>query len=148
MVEPHSSNFRVITTIFLGVQIFRNFTVVVIYNVPHMISVVVREGFKPYWKFSETSHLKKVLGLSGHCLAGVLEQGSMDNVHWVYGQCPLSPWTMSTDNVHSVHGQCPLRPWTMSTESMDNVHWIHGQWPLSPWTFSLRFPYTLFGTEL
>ena len=27
MVEPHSSNFRVITTIFLGVQIFRKFTV-------------------------------------------------------------------------------------------------------------------------
>ena len=28
MVEPHSSNFRVITTIFLGVLIFRKFTVV------------------------------------------------------------------------------------------------------------------------
>ena len=27
MVEPHSSNFRVITTIFLGVRIFRKFTV-------------------------------------------------------------------------------------------------------------------------
>ena len=27
MVEPHSSNFRVISTIFLGVQIFRKFTV-------------------------------------------------------------------------------------------------------------------------
>ena len=28
MVEPHSSNFRVITTKFLGVQIVRKFTVV------------------------------------------------------------------------------------------------------------------------
>ena len=40
----------------------------------------------------------------------------------VHGQCPLSPWTMSTesmDNVHCVHGHCP---WTMSTQSMDNVH--------------------------
>ena len=27
MVEPHSSNFRVITTNFLGVRIFRKFTV-------------------------------------------------------------------------------------------------------------------------
>ena len=27
MVEPHSSNFRVITTKFLGVRIFRKFTV-------------------------------------------------------------------------------------------------------------------------
>ena len=27
MVEPHSSNFRVITTIILGVRIFREFTV-------------------------------------------------------------------------------------------------------------------------
>ena len=31
MVEPHSSNFRVITTIFLGVRIFRKFTVVKIW---------------------------------------------------------------------------------------------------------------------
>ena len=47
---------------------------------------------------------------------------SMDNVHGINGQCPLSPWTLSTesmDNVHSVHGQCPLRPWTMSIRSMD-----------------------------
>ena len=28
MIEPHSSNFRVITTNFLGVQIFRKFTVI------------------------------------------------------------------------------------------------------------------------
>ena len=27
MVEPHCSNFRLITTVFLGVQMFRNFTV-------------------------------------------------------------------------------------------------------------------------
>ena len=88
-------------------------------------------------------------GLSGHCPAGVLECGSMDNVHRVHGQCSLSQWTLSTqsmDNDHSVHGQCPLRPWTMSTESidwcplspwtvttqsMDNVRWDHGQCPLN-----------------
>ena len=43
----------------------------------------------------------------------------------VHGQCPPSPWTMSTqsmDIVLSVHGQCPLSPWAMSTQSMDNVH--------------------------
>ena len=32
MVEPHSSNFKVITTNFLGVQIFRKFTVVWVYH--------------------------------------------------------------------------------------------------------------------
>ena len=71
----------------------------------------------------------------GHCQAEVLECGSVDNVHWVHGQCARNQWTMSTesmDNVHSVHGQCPLRPWTMSTESMDNVHSVHG---LFPWVF-------------
>ena len=31
MVEPHSSNFRVITTNFLGVRIFRKFTVLMHY---------------------------------------------------------------------------------------------------------------------
>ena len=31
VVEPHSSNFRMITTNFLGVRIFRKFTVVLIY---------------------------------------------------------------------------------------------------------------------
>ena len=30
MVEPHSSNFRVITTNFLGVRIFKKFTVITI----------------------------------------------------------------------------------------------------------------------
>ena len=71
----------------------------------------------------------------GHCPAGVLEHGSMDNVHSVHEQCPLSPWTMSTesmDMVHWIHGQCQLSLWTMSTESMDNVHSVHG---LFPWVF-------------
>ena len=35
MVEPHSSNFRVITTIFLGVRIFRKFTVCHVWNKVH-----------------------------------------------------------------------------------------------------------------
>ena len=36
MVEPHSSNFRVITTNFLGVQIFRNFTVYLVFSRPEV----------------------------------------------------------------------------------------------------------------
>ena len=67
--------------------------------------------------FALLNHLLKVHGLSEHCPAGVLERRSMDNVHWVHGQCPLSPWSMSTqsmDNVQPVHGQCPLITWTMS----------------------------------
>ena len=59
----------------------------------------------------------------------------------VHGQCPLSPWTLSTesmDNIHWVHGHCPLNPWTLSTESMDNVHQIHGQCPPNPWTMSTQ----------
>ena len=68
-----------------------------------------------------------------------LEYWNMDNVHWVHGQCPLSPWMMSTQSMDIVHS-----PWTMSTETVDNVHWIDGHYPLSPWTFFLGFPYTLF----
>ena len=37
MVEPHSSNFKVITTNFLGVRIFRKFTVLV-YQIPEFSS--------------------------------------------------------------------------------------------------------------
>ena len=53
---------------------------------------------------------------------------SMDNVHWVHGQCPLNPWTLSsfTGFVHGLTGLCPECPWTLSrlsTESMVNVHW-------------------------
>ena len=54
---------------------------------------------------------------------------SMDSVDIVH--VPI----IQLDNVHWVHGHCPFSPWTLSTQSMDNVHWIHGQCPLSPWTF-------------
>ena len=39
MVEPHSSNFRVITTNFLGVRIFRKFSVVSVYTISHSICI-------------------------------------------------------------------------------------------------------------
>ena len=71
-------------------------------------------------------------------------------------QNPWIQWTF----VHGqclptrIHGQCPLSPWTMSSESMDNVHWVHFQWvyghcPLSPWTMfteSMDLPLCVFPT--
>ena len=39
MVEPHSSNFRVITINFLGVRIFRKFTVNI--GTPEIIVVII-----------------------------------------------------------------------------------------------------------
>ena len=44
---------------------------------------------------------------------------SMDIVKLEYWNA--GHWTMSTesmDNVHGINGQCPLSPWTLSTESM------------------------------
>ena len=43
MVEPHSSNFRVITTIFLGVRIFRKFTVHILQQVEVQLLEVYKE---------------------------------------------------------------------------------------------------------
>ena len=75
-------------------------------------------------------HLYKVHGLSRHC-PWMLSGWSIGMT--VHGQCPLSPWIMSTESmdiIHSVQGQfrghCSLSPWTMSTESMDNVHSVLG----------------------
>ena len=68
-----------------------------------------------------------------------LEYWNVDSVHWVHGQCPLNPWTMSyesVDIVHWVHGQYPLSPWTMSTETMDNIHSVHGHFP---WVFPILY---------
>ena len=42
MVEPHSSNFRVITTNFLGVRIFRKFTVDI--SIKSLCSCVIYES--------------------------------------------------------------------------------------------------------
>ena len=66
----------------------------------------------------------------------------------IFPSCPSveSPWTQWTLSGWSigtrVHGQCPLSPWTMSTQSMDSVHSVHGQCPLRPWTMSLN-PWTM-----
>ena len=106
------SKLRIVTATFGDVQVFFRF-------------FVVRYWWLPIGRKSMDS----VDIVHGHCLAGVLERG----------QCPLSPWTMSTQsmgNVHSVHGQCPLRPWTMSAESMDIVHSVHG---LFPWVFTTLY---------
>ena len=64
-------------------------------------------------------------------------------VHRVYGQCPLSPWTMSTESMEK-----PLSTWTVMSrlkwtgqcplDSMDIVHGIHGlSSPVSLWTLSM-----------
>ena len=69
-----------------------------------------------------------------------LSRVSMDNVQtvlWVHGQCPLSPWTMSTESMDIV--QSGWSHWTLSTDSLDFVQSIHGHCsdcPLSPWTMS------------
>ena len=47
MVEPHSSNFRVIITIFLGVRIFRKFTValyIMYMYIPVLISLMFQQA--------------------------------------------------------------------------------------------------------
>ena len=44
MVEPHSSNFRVITTNLLGVRIFRKFTVLKILNSVQSVSHSLEKG--------------------------------------------------------------------------------------------------------
>ena len=69
-----------------------------------------------------------------------LSRVSMDNVqtvHWVHGQCPLSPWTMSTESMDIV--QSGWSHWTLSRVSIDivqTINWVHGKCPLSPWTMS------------
>ena len=60
----------------------------------------------------------------------IMSTESMDSVHWVHGHCPV--WLVSLDFVHGLTGQCPLSPWTMSTETMDSVHSVTG---LFPWVF-------------
>ena len=45
MVEPHSSNFRVITTNFLGVRIFQKFTVLVCKYKQNYIFVLLGKGY-------------------------------------------------------------------------------------------------------
>ena len=47
MVEPHSSNFRVITTNILGVRIFRKFTVYIIRSMVTTVYVTVSKHNKP-----------------------------------------------------------------------------------------------------
>ena len=69
------------------------------------------------------------------CPPGKLEHWSMDNFQEVHCQWTVSIESM--DNVHWVHGQCPVSPWTMSRESMDFV-------PESMDFVPGFFPYTIF----
>ena len=104
-----------------------------------------------YFNFSY--FVQSVHGLSGHCpwtlssppgfcpgcpwTMSRLSTESMNNVHWVHGQCPLNPWTLSS--LAGLTGLCPWTHWTLSRVSMDivqTVHWVHGKCPLSPWTMS------------
>ena len=61
MVEPHSSNFRVIRTNFLAVQIFRKFTVCIIffqlYNEENIRAVVT---LNEDWELEEFSNSEEV----------------------------------------------------------------------------------------
>ena len=57
MVEPHSSNFRVIRTIFLGVQIFRKFTV----HLPWDIFITFEWSIRTHFALFKILLLKTVL---------------------------------------------------------------------------------------
>ena len=70
MVEPHRSNFRVITTNILGVRIFRKFTVYqgVSYDI---INVSLR--------FSQcNSYFTKCIGYNTNCINAVTKSNQMD----------------------------------------------------------------------
>ena len=61
------------------------------------------------------------------CPAGVLEQGFIDNVQGVQGQCPGKK---SRDIVQGVHRQCPGSPGKKSRVSREKINGVHG---LCPW---------------
>ena len=82
-------------------------------------------------------------------------QGRQDSV---YGQCTMSPWTMSTglsghcswiqwslsssvslDIVHGLSGHCPWTQWTLA--SLDILDIVHGLWtfPWTQWALSMDF---------
>ena len=75
MVEPHSSNLRVITTNFLGVRIFRKFT-------------VLQTGTTPQQKNIRDTFLHGVLGLPE-------AKAFIQNFSYIK--------TMKTENIRHVH---------------------------------------------
>ena len=53
-------------------------------------------------------------------------------------ECQWSQWTFSMDIVqleywNDLTGQCPLSPWKLSTVSMDITHGLRGHCPVSFW---------------
>ena len=63
---------------------------------------------------------------------------SMDIVQLEYwndltGQCPLSPWKVSTVSMDIAHGLSGHCPWTQWTISMDSLEIVHGHCPVSFW---------------
>ena len=58
----------------------------------------------------------------------------MVSVDFVHGQCPLSPWTISTetmDNVYGLSGQCLWTHWTLSMDPRSNTPTGQCQWTMS-----------------
>ena len=112
IVEPHSSNVRVITTNILGVQIFRKFTV----------PLYIKGGYCNDKVLSKTNQ------------TNMRAQG-------VHGQSPLSvrnPWTLwslfmdmvlvcpprprvSLHVIKTVHWKCSGSPWKKSVESRESL---------------------------
>ena len=71
MVEPHSSNFREITTNVLGVRIFRNFTVSHLMTKPtkwpvRPVRTPISLGICPVWSESSLSTWRKLGSLATH----------------------------------------------------------------------------------
>ena len=60
MVEPHSSNFRVITTNFLGVRIVRKFTVIVFFffNYYHHLVLTARQDYFTHFELNQDKGTK------------------------------------------------------------------------------------------
>ena len=87
LVEPHSSNFRVITTIFLGVRIFRKFTV-------RISSYILDTDIGRYAKLDRADHL------CTKCSLGVLG----DEIHFLI-VCPALNATRQP-LVSLVHDKC------------------------------------------
>ena len=71
--------------------------------------------------------------LSGLC-PGLVSMDNVQTVHWVPGECPLSPWTISTESMDIV--QSGWSHGTLSMDSLDFVQSIHGlcpDCPVNPW---------------
>ena len=101
MVEPHSSNFRVITTNFLGVQIFRKFTVILKLSRVTEFLICTSQPFEP-----------------PHDKTNKMACASSEDSAWASAQSDqslLSTWRkLGSLATHWVHG-----------EDFDQTGWVH-----------------------